>query len=77
MVDERSSVDAPFLRVEQYGVDALPFERGYKLLLVIRAFQHGKDGAFRHVSKFPVLNLLLGTGKLLLHSFIANGLPEQ
>jgi len=77
VVDERGSIDAPFLRVAQYGVDALSFEGGYKLLLVIRAFQHGKDGAFRPVGKFPVLNLLLGTGKLLLYGFIAHRLPEQ
>ena len=77
MVDECGSIDAPFLRVAQYGVDALSFEGGYKLLLVIRAFQYGKDGAFRHVGKFPVLNLLLGTGKLLLHGFVAHRLPEQ
>ena len=77
MVDERGSVDAPFLRVAQHGFDTFPFERGYKLILVIRAFQHGKDSAFRHSGGFPVLNLLLGTGKLPLHGFIADGFPEE
>lgn len=43
MVDECGSIDAPFLRVAQYGVDALSFEGGYKLLLVIRAFQHESE----------------------------------
>ena len=38
VVDERGSIDASFLRVAQHGVDALSFEGGYKLLLVIRAF---------------------------------------
>ena len=77
VVDERGSVDAPFLRVAQHRVDALLPERYNELLLVIRAFKHGKDGAFRHVGEFPVLNLLFGTGKLLLHGFIACGLPEK
>ena len=61
----------------QHGVDALLFEPGHKLVLVISALQHGKNGAFRHVGEFPVLNLLLGTCELLLHGFIANGLPEK
>ena len=74
---KRGSVDAPFLRVAQHGVDTLLPEPRNELLLVIRAFKHGKDGAFCHVGEFPVLNLLLGTGKLLLHGFIACGLPEK
>ncbi len=77
VVNESCPVDAPFLRVAQHGVDAFLPEPGNKLLLVIRAFKHGKDGAFRHVGEFPVLNLLFGTGKLLLHGFIACGLPEK
>ena len=77
VVDEGSPIDAPFLCVAQYGVDALLFELGYKFVLVISALQHGKNGAFRHVGEFPVLNLLLGTCELLLHGFIANGLPEK
>lgn len=43
VVDERGSIDASFLRVAQHGVDALSFEGGYKLLLVIRAFQHESE----------------------------------
>jgi len=61
----------------QHGVDAFLFEQGHKPVLVISALQHGKDGAFRHVGEFPVLNLKLGTGKLILHGFIACGLPEK
>ena len=77
MVDEGSPIDAPFLCVAQYGVDALLFELGYKFVLVISALQHGKDGAFRHVCQFPVLDFRFGTDKLLLHGFIACGLPEE
>ena len=77
MVDEGRPVDAPFLRVAQYGVDALLFELGHKFVLVISALQHGKNGAFRHVGEFPVLDLRFGTDKLLLHGFIACGLPEE
>ena len=77
MVDEGSPVDAPFLRVAQHGVDALLFELGHKFVLVISALQHGKNGAFRHVGEFPVLDLQLGTGKLILYGFIADVLPEK
>ena len=77
VVDEGSPVDAPFLRVAQYGVDALLFKLGNKPILVISALQHGKNGTFRHVCQFPVLNLRSGTYKLLLHGFIACGLPEE
>ena len=34
--------------------------------------RQGKDGAFRHVGEFPVLDLQLGTGKLILYGFIAD-----
>ncbi len=42
VVYERGSVDAPFLRVAQYGVDALFLEPRNELLLVIRALQARK-----------------------------------
>ena len=77
VVDEGSPIDAPFLCVAQYGVDALLFELGYKFVLVISALQHGKDGAFRHVCQFPILDFRFGTDKLLLYGFIACGLPEK
>ena len=77
VVDKRRSIDTPFIRVAQYGVDALLFELGYKFVLVISALQHGKDGAFRHVCQFPILDFRFGTDKLLLYGFIACGLPEK
>ena len=77
MVDEGRPVDAPLLRIAQYGVNALLFELAHKFVLVISALQYGKDGAFRHIGEFPVFNLQLGTCELPLHGFIADGLPEK
>ena len=77
MVDEGSSVDAPFLRAAQHGVDALLFEPRNELLLVIRFSQYGKYGAFCHVRQLPVPDVLSGTGELLLHGIIADRLSEE
>ena len=77
MVNKSGSIDAPFLRVTEHGVDAFLFEPGHELVLVVRALQHGKDGAFRHVGELLILNFLLGTRELALHGFIADGFPEK
>ena len=52
VVDERGSVDAPFLCVAQYGVDALSFELGNKLVLVIRL--PARERTVRFLSRLPV-----------------------
>ena len=77
VVDERGPIDAPFLRVTQYGVDALGFEHGDELFLVIRCGKYGKDGALRHVGELFILDLLLGANKLPFYGFIADSLSEK
>lgn len=62
-----------------YNNDPVSFHTRCKELASVKRLSNyhiGKDGAFRHVGKFPVLNILLGTGKLLQHGFIAHRLPE-
>ena len=70
---ELSNRDNFYIFVDELGKYLGP-KSGTDKLLVIDGEINAVEG---RCGKFPLLKLLLGTGKLLLYGFIADGLPEQ